>query len=163
MAMRHARDGFSLPEVLVAAILIGLIALGVGRVLGQSTVTAREERHRLQAILIAHSEMARLSVVGHDLLSQADTFTVNGFGERVPDGDYRVEIATDVRCEGGPEPYDNQFMPNPFGDDCGAERAIGVARVTVRYPADGTPSGRSVTYEIALGHSAAFADSAGFE
>lgn len=159
--MIRAEKGFTLPEVLIAAILIGLIAVGIGRALGKSTVTAREERHRLQATLIASSELARLRAAGRTLLAQADTFSVNRFGERVPDGDYQVEIAMGVRCEGGVEPYDNTLAPNPFGDGCDGMRPVGVARITVRYPTDSEPLGRAVTYELVLGHSSVFADSLG--
>lgn len=155
------RKGFTLLEVLFATIFIGLIAYGVAHVLSASTVTTREERHRLHANLIAHSELARLRTAGALSMEQADTFRVNKLGLPAEDGDYLVEISTDVACEGGLETYDNSWEPNPFGDSCAGERPVGIVQVSVHYPAGRGIQDRVMALRIALGHTAVFSESLG--
>lgn len=159
--MMRARPGFTIAEVMIAAILVGLIALGIARVMGMSTVTAREERHKMQAILIASSELARLRAAGPLALAQADTFMANRYGRPSVEGDYEVAIESTIRCEGGIDPADNAQANDPFGGSCEGVRGVGIVRVRVRYPTDRDPLGGEVSYELAIGASSVHADSLG--
>lgn len=156
----RSRHGYTLIEVSIAILLMGAIAIGVARVLTDSTRHSRIERHKATATRLAQGIIERLRAAGpvaHDIV--ADTFRVRGNGARDDAGPYQIEIATDVNCDAGDDPEKNVGETQGLSSNCADMRARLTYRVLVRFPHPRTeqPFGDSVTLQLSLGPSARYA------
>lgn len=146
------RPGYTLTEVLVAALLIATIAVGIGRVLGQATRHTRASHYRTVAAHLAQNEIERIRIAGPlDQTGATDTVRLDGRGSPTPSGTYLLEIDRQVRCEGGPEPADNTSRPLPIEGGCSTAREVSAYSVRVHFPVEGEQDAGYVEYSLALG------------
>lgn len=149
----RGRAGYSLVEVLAAALLLGLIAVGVGRFMGTTMRMGNLERTKADAERIAATELEALRAAGPTLLTLPDTFRVDATDRRAADGPFLVELTRETTCNGGTDPKDNNEATPIIVSDCTDERATLTYGVRVRYRdhTTGASNAVEVTRSLTLG------------
>lgn len=142
---RWARPGFGLLELLLSVVLLGLLGLGVARVLSQTNTRTIEGRERLTALTLAKSQIERIRAAGPLTYSTpGETYTADASGRRGA-GPYRVEVRRSVRCDAGIRTEDSP--PPAVGLACGDSLPSVSYVVAVSYPSQ---SGALVRQAIAF-------------
>lgn len=128
------RGGFTLVEILIGVMLLGLLAVGVVRVLLGGSARAGEALDRQTALGLARSTIERIRAAGPLTYRTAgDAFRVTSDGTRTEAGPYGVTITRRVDCHGGPVTEDTPASLLSWA--CGAEKPMVSYTVSVSYAA----------------------------
>ena len=120
MRRRHGAEGFTLVEVLVALVVLGLVLGACYRLLSTGLKSTAEADGLLRAVMVAESVLADAS-------------------QRTDPRDAASDLAIDgYRCDIAVRPYDDATMPGP------EETGLRLYRVTVT-----VEWGRNGSYELA--------------
>jgi hypothetical protein len=131
---RRVAPGYTIIEVVLAAIFLSLIVAGAGRMMYQSAQLGSVEYHRSAALAVLRTEIDLLHAAG-PLAAHTDTFAANAAGERTVNGPYQVQVQSDFRCDGGAYAHDNQLAADTMPYTCGnGQRPTRYFTVIVRYP-----------------------------
>jgi prepilin-type N-terminal cleavage/methylation domain-containing protein len=159
-----ARRGYTLVEVAVAAVILGIMSVGIARAITVSAHGSRVERERAVAMMLARNEAEALRAAGIQGggITGTDTSVVNEAGESLAGGRYTVIVERTALCAGGTDPLDNAATSPLMGDQCGAVRGAVRYTVRVRYPTRVTtvsPTGADSTtgelrYSTTVGYAA---------
>jgi prepilin-type N-terminal cleavage/methylation domain-containing protein len=152
----RSRKGFTVIEVLVAAALLGLMAVAMGLSLSRGTRFTTSSRHHVVAQAIARNQVEHLRSLGPMVLDPVHDVPINETGELDPQGRYGLSMHSSVECQGGPLlPY----SAGPATPGCSGTRPTTVYTVEVSYPAreGGNLDRKSVTYSLTLAPTAFFA------
>lgn len=150
---RHARAGFTLIEIIIAAVLLGLTGLGIARVLSQNNTRATEALERQTALGLAKSTVERIRAAGPlTYRTSGESFQAASDGSRTASGPYRVTILRNVSCQGGQVTEDTPASLLSW--NCGAQKPIVTYKVLVNY-ASSTAGASGGTATAGIVHSVA--------
>lgn len=149
---QQARPGYSIVEVTLAAVMIGLLAVGVAQSLSSSATATFMQRHRTIASQIAADWTEFVAVGGPQASSPIDTFPVDGTGTPTNGGFYRVAIDSTIQCNGGTDPGDNTAETSSITTNCSSQKPTLSYIVDVSFPARGdNPDRIHIIREITIG------------
>lgn len=133
MSARRRRDaGFTLYELVVAVLLLGVALHPLLRVLAADTQTATDRQGRLNAARALANEAALLAATDPALVPAARSYRVAASGQTSATGAYLVSTTKSVRCGVGGAVPDSPTAPPPLG--CAVGGAVADYRITVTFP-----------------------------
>lgn len=130
MTSVSSRSGFTLMEILIATVLIGLIAVGVGRLGAESSRALYNAEQRETARLIA-GEILERHRSAPPTEFEGDTVRMTPQGTPAEDGRFRVTSSADTLCLGRRDSGDNADAEPFLGDGDLCEDRIPVLQIEV--------------------------------
>lgn len=132
-AAGKVRRGFALVDVLIAVMLLGILALGVIRVLSQQQGRTVEALERSTALALARGQVERIRAAGPlGYSTPGESFHVTSSGARDSSGVYVVHVRRVVTCQGGL--FTEDMPASLLSWNCGNARPVVSYRVSVDYP-----------------------------
>lgn len=136
--MRGAR-GFTLYEMVVAILLLGIALHPVVGTLSSTTRISTDRQARLDAERIVANEVALLAAADPETVPPVREYRADRSGRMRSDGTFRVQVRRSVRCAA------ESTAPLPAGG-CPGGAALADYEVTVTFPSSAGAAGdRSVT------------------
>jgi prepilin-type N-terminal cleavage/methylation domain-containing protein len=129
---RRRPAGFTLYELIVAIVLLGLAVHPLLSALAADTQTATDRQGRLNAARALANEAALLAASDPDQIPAVRTYRVGPSGQTSANGDYVVLTIKTVRCGVGGSIPDAPTAPLPLG--CAVGGAVADYEITVTFP-----------------------------
>jgi prepilin-type N-terminal cleavage/methylation domain-containing protein len=160
MSQRHSRNaGFTLYELIVAIVLLGIAVHPLLTILAADTQTATDRQGRLNAGRVLANEAALLAASDPAVIADLRSYRVDSSGGASPTGEYLVVSSKAVRCGVGGSVPDSPAQL-PLG--CAVGGAVADYTITVTFPrsAGGQETG-SVSTRVSVPASAVHPASTG--
>jgi type II secretory pathway pseudopilin PulG len=129
---RRRAAGFTVYELVVAILLIGIAIHPLVTTLSANTRIAADRRDRLAAERLMRNESALLDAADPELILLPRAYSADADGRSDPAGPFLVTTEMAFRCAIGPAPSDNAADPPPAR--CGEGGVVADYTVTVQFP-----------------------------
>jgi prepilin-type N-terminal cleavage/methylation domain-containing protein len=140
--MKHAR-GFTLYEMVVAILLLGIALHPVMGTLSSTTRISTDRQARLDAERIVSNEVALLGAADPVAVPSEREYRADRTGRARSDGTFRVQVRQSVRCAAE--------TPGLAPDACPGGAVLSDYEVTVTFPSSAGAGGdRSVTRTLTV-------------